>query len=354
MKKVFYFVVVIMTFFLGVIGTLIVMEDRFIVEKTVEKTIVNDDSSINESVDLVYDAVVMIESYNKGSLTGTGTGFVYKKDDTNGYIITNHHVIENATEVKVVYINGNRVEAKVLGSDSFADLAVLSVSSSSVIKVANIGDSTESKLGDILFTVGSPLGEEYMGTVTKGILSGKDRMVEVDSTDGDFIMKVLQTDAAINPGNSGGPLVNLKGEVIGVNSLKLVKDEVEGMGFAIPIETAMESVKLLEKGEVIKRPALGISIISSTDKYSLLLNRIYLDKDFEYGVVIVSVDQSKVAGKAGLKAKDVILEIDGQKITSISQFRYILFNYHIGDTISVKYYSGSEEKTVNITLTDTY
>lgn len=353
MKKVIYFIVILAAFFLGVIGTLITMKDVFVQEKIVEKTtIVNESDTITSAIDVVYDSVVMIESYKSSRLVGTGTGFVYKKDATNGYIITNHHVVEGSSSVKVVFIDGNTVDAKVLGSDTFADLAVLQIDAKAVIQVAKLGDSSKSNLGDVLFTVGSPLGEEYMGTVTKGILSGKDRMVEVDSTKGKFIMNVIQTDAAINPGNSGGPLVNIKGEVIGVNSLKLVESEVEGMGFAIPIEIAMSSVELLEKGEEIIRPVLGVSVIDVTDNYSLFMHSIYLKQTFTNGVVIVALEANKPAQLAGLKEKDVILEIDNVKVNNMSHFRFLLFKYRVGDTINIKYNRDGEEKTIDIKLSN--
>lgn len=353
MKKVIYFILIILAFFIGVIGTLITMKDVFIQEKIVEKqVVVSESDTIKSAIDLVYDSVVMIESYKNSRLAGTGTGFVYKKDDTNAYIITNHHVIDGASTVKVVYINGNTVNAKILGSDTFADLAVLQVDASSALQVAKIGASSKSNLGDVLFTVGSPLGSEYMGTVTKGILSGKDRMVEVDSKKGKFIMNVIQTDAAINPGNSGGPLVNISGEVIGVNSLKLVESEVEGMGFAIPIELAMSVIGLLEKGEEIIRPVLGVSVIDVTDNYSLFMNSIYLKGEYENGVVIFALEEDKPASAAGLMKKDIILEVDGEKVKNLAHFRFILFKYRVGDTIKIKYDREGEEKIVDIKLSN--
>lgn len=250
-QKIIYISTVILSFFLGVIGTYLVIKNNPITVQDVVKTInevkITESDTIQPAIEKIYDAVVLVESYKGNALIGTGTGFVYKKDDKNGYIITNHHVIENASSVKVISTNGKTSEVKILGSDIYADIAVLSIDAKDVLKVAEIGESTKLKLGDTLFTVGSPLGSEYMGTVTKGILSGKDRTVSVNLANGKFMMEVLQTDAAINPGNSGGPLVNINGEVIGVNSLKLVEDEIEGMGFAIPIEIAMSAAETLEK-----------------------------------------------------------------------------------------------------------
>ena len=161
-----------------------------------------------------------------------------------------------------------------------------------------------------------------MGTITKGILSGKNRKVTISTSSGNYIMEVLQTDAAINPGNSGGPLVDINGEVIGVNSLKLVQDEIEGMGFAIPIELITESLSRLENGEVIIRPILGIEI-SDNNRYN--------------GVYINNVDALYPAGLAGLKRGDYIISIDGEDIENSAHFRYIIYQHKIGDTIHVTY-----------------
>jgi len=172
---------------------------------------------------------------------------------------------------------GEESEAEILGSDLYLDLAVLRVKKDFVTKVATLGSSENLNLGDIVFTIGTPLGKEYSGSVTKGIISGKDRMVEVDLSDQDlgiWIMKVIQTDASLNPGNSGGPLCNTSGEVIGINTLKYSEENIEGMGFAIPIEYVMAHIDVLESGKEIERPYLGLSLIDIDDSYSLLTNKI--------------------------------------------------------------------------------
>ena len=218
------------------------------------KTIV-EKTSISDSVEKAKDAVVMISSYKGDTEASTGTGFVYKTDNKYGYIMTNQHVIENSDKVILVMSDDREVEGKILGGDEYLDLAIIRINKSDVKGVAIIGDSSTSNVGDTVFTIGSPMGYEYRGTATSGILSGKNRMVSVsvsNSNTEDYVMKVLQTDAAINPGNSGGPLLNINGEVIGINSMKLVQEEIEGMGFAIPIEYAMSHVDSLEKGDSIK------------------------------------------------------------------------------------------------------
>lgn len=320
--------------------------------KCTNKVII-DEKGISEAVDKVYDAVVMVQNYKGNQVIGTGTGFVYKLDDKNGYVMTNHHVVSGADRIVLILSNDEEIEATILGSDVYLDLAVLKIDKTKVIKVAEIGSSEKSKLGDTVFTVGSPLGYEYRGSVTGGRLSGKDRLVSVkvgNSSSNDFVMKVLQTDAAINPGNSGGPLVNSNGEVIGINSLKLVEEEVEGMGFAIPIEFAMSHVDKLEKGETIERPMLGISLLNTNDAYALRQNGISLDSNVRTGVVVVNVVENSGASKSGLQKGDVITKIESEKVSNAAYLRYILYKYQVGDTVKITYIRDGKEKEAKIKL----
>ncbi len=358
-QKLIYIVTVILSICIGVAGTIVTIhyfpitnEVQKQTENTMKNVSITETNSIKEAVNKIYDAVVVVESYQNGRQTGSGSGFVYKKDDKQGYVITNHHVIEGTTSIKVVNMSGQTVEAKVLGSDEFSDIAVLSMDLDGVMSVAQIGESSELELGDTLFTVGTPVDDAYRGTVTKGILSGKDRTISVDlsSGSGSYLMSVLQTDAAINPGNSGGPLVNINGEVIGVNSLKLVEDKIEGMGFAIPIELVMASVQKLEKGEKIERPVVGVSLLDVENTYALYMNRIVLDKNITYGAVIVKVEEGSVAEKGGLKAGDVVTEINGTKIEDVAHFRYNLYQYNIGDEIKITYNRDGKNKNTTLTL----
>lgn len=356
-EKTKYIIGFIVVFFVGVILTVLsfhffpVLKGEDVV-KTVKEVTVKENDTIKSAVDKVYDSVLVVKSYQGNRLVGTGTGFVYKKENKKGYIITNHHVIEGATSVKVENMNGQVLDAKILGSDEISDLAVLSMDESGVLQVATLGDSTKLELGDTLFTVGSPMGEEYKGTVTKGILSGKDRTVSVDVNNSSFMMEVLQTDAAINPGNSGGPLVNINGEVVGVNSMKLVKDEIEGMGFAIPIEIVKTELDKLEAGKKITRPIMGVSVIDANNSYALYYNEIILDETFEDGVVVASVEDGYPASVAGLKKGDVILEVNGTKVKNSAHFRYMLYKYEVGDTITLRYYRDGKEKEADVKLTE--
>lgn len=353
-EKTIYFLTIIITLFIGITGTILVIEyipEKEAIEKTVNEISITETNTIKSAVEKIYDAVVYIESYQNGKSMGSGTGFVYKKEDKNSYVITNNHVIDNATNVKITNNAGETVDATVLGSDEYADIAVLSISSDAVLAVAEIGVSTDLELGDTLFTVGSPLGIDYMGTVTKGILSGKDRTVEVSLSNGAFLMEVIQTDAAINPGNSGGPLCNINGEVIGVNSLKLVEDEIEGMGFAIPIEMAMATVDKLEKGEELQRPLLGVSMLDVNETFALYRNGIIVPEDVENGIVVVTVEKDSPASVSGLQKGDIIFEVDGEEITGLAHFRFMLYKHSVGDTMKLTYYRDGKIKEVEVKLT---
>ena len=349
-QKVFTIVSIILAFFVGIMGTIGVY--KFLPDKigttTVNKTTVSvtEQNDLKDAIDKVYNATLLIQSYNGETLISTGTGFVYKNADGKGYVMTNQHVVDGASSVKVKDINGNQINATVLGGDEYSDIAVLTIDEKAVLQVAELGDSTALEVGDTLFTVGSPLGENYMGTVTKGILSGKNRSVDT----GNFVMEVLQTDAAMNPGNSGGPLVNIAGQVIGVNSLKLVQDEIEGMGFAIPIELANSTAEKIEKGEKIVRPLIGVQITELSNTYYLYQSGIMIDKSIKEGIVVVSVQNDTPASVAGIKSGDVITELGGKKITSVSEFRSALYKYNVGDKVKMKYVRGTDEKEVTIHL----
>ena len=223
------------------------------------------ETGIADSVEKVVDSVVVVENYKNGKLISTGTGFVFKKDDKTSYILTNSHVVESGTEYNVIFTNNERVKATLVGNDAYSDVAVLSVDSSKVISVATLGSSESLRVGDTAFTVGAPLdASAYSWTVTRGIISGKNRKVEVSSASSSFVMNVLQTDAPINSGNSGGPLCNVNGEVIGITNMKISNTTVEGMGFAIPIETAIEYANKFINKEAIIRPYLGISMYDAS------------------------------------------------------------------------------------------
>lgn len=348
-----YIGTIIISIFVGIIGTVCVYKlipNNEGKEKVISNVNVTEADSLNSSIEKINDAVVYIASYQRNQLAGSGTGFFYKKDNNKAYIMTNNHVVSNSQKVEITTTSGKSYEANVVGTDEYADIAVLTVDLEACTLVATLGESNQSKVGDTIFTVGSPLGIEYMNTVTKGILSGKDRTVEVSYSNGDSLMEVLQIDAAINPGNSGGPLCNINGEVIGINSLKLVEDEVEGMGFAIPIEYAITIVEQLETGKVVKKPLFGVEMLNVGDAWQLYRNGITVDESIEYGVVLVNVIDGKPASDAGLKKGDVIIEFSGKEVKSTAYFRYLLYNQKVGDTVKIKYYRDGKIKEASIIL----
>lgn len=357
-NKIFYIITII--FCIGISSgiTYFVVEDKFKQieidqNKTITEVNIKEENTIKPAVEKIKDSVILVETYYNERGIGSGTGFIYKTDDKYGYILTCHHVIAGSNRVIVTNNDGQTVDATVLGSDEFADIAVLRIDKDAVMSVAEIGSSANLEIGDTLFSIGSPLGEEYMGTVTRGILSGKDRTVSVDLSSGSFRMDVLQTDAAINPGNSGGPLVNINGEVVGVISLKLAEEAIEGMGFAIPIEVVMSATSQLEKGEAMIRPVIGVELIDVTSTYGLYLYKINLDSSIKNGVVVTKVEEGYPASKVGLQKGDVIVEIDGNKIEDFSHFRYILYKYNINDTIKLTVMRGSKEMTFDLKLEKT-
>ena len=310
-------------------------------------------NSISDAVSKVYDAVVVVEVYSNNQLASTGTGFVYKKANGKAYLMTNNHVISGGKTVKVLFQNGDELEATTVGSDTYSDIAVLSVKDSDKIVAATTGASDKSKVGDTVFTVGSPEGSDYAGTVTKGILSAKDRLVEValsNSQTSDYYMQVLQTDAAINPGNSGGPLCNTNGEVIGITNMKLVDDTVEGMGFAIPIEDALKVAEVLEKDGKVSRPYIGISMLDLSNSYYLWQSGIMVPENVDNGVAVVKVESNSPADKAGLKKGDIITKLAGKETKSLAEFRYELYKHSPNDSVEVTYIRDGKEQKATLTL----
>ena len=327
--------------------------------KTISETKVTDEA-MEDAIKKVYDSVLCIEVMNSdGSVLSTGTGFVYSKDSKYGYVLTNAHVVSSGNNIVGVLSNNNTTSLTVLGSDTYTDLAVLRMDVKDVLGVASIGNSKNTPDGNTVFTVGSQMGSTYAGTVTKGILSGKDRLIETSASNSNslasesYIVKVLQTDAAISPGNSGGPLVNLAGDVIGITSLKLVDEQVEGMGFAIPIEDAMNYVDTLAQGKTIERPLVGVQILDLTNKYTLYRYGINVDSSIKSGIILIKVNSGYPASDAGLKDGDIVTKIDGEDVTTVSEFKYQLYQHKIGDTIEVTYYRAGKENKTKLKLNKT-
>ena len=346
---------ILLSFVCGMLGAYLISQ-TVSVEKVVKNITTSElvENSISSSVDKVYGSTVVITASLNGKAISTGSGFIYKKAGKLAYIMTNNHVIDGSDSVKVEFNNSDKkIDAKVIGGDKFADIAILTIENSDEYEIVEIGNTEDLKLGDTIFTIGTPMGVSYKGTVTKGILSGKDRMVDVSvttTTGSDYYMKVLQIDDAVNPGNSGGPLCDVSGKVIGVISLKIVEDTVEGMGFAIPIEDALKYANIIETGGEITRPYIGISMVDLSDEYYLWQNRISIPEDVDAGIAVITVESGSPADKAGLKKGDIIVKINDDDTGSLAEFRYELYKHEPGEKVTVSFYRNSKLQTATITL----
>ena len=289
---------------------------------------------------------------------GTGSGVIYKKEGGKAFVITNHHVIEGAKAVEVTLADGTKEEAKLVGSDPWTDLAVLEIDDSGVDSVIEFGDSDSLKQGEAVIAIGNPLGLEFYGSVTTGVVSGKDRAIPVDiNSDGvaDWQAEVLQTDAAINPGNSGGALINIAGQLVGINSMKISESTVEGIGLAIPVNSAIPIIEDLEVNGKVIRPSMGITLVDLTNVPAFHQREtLKLPAEVTTGVVVDQVVENSPAANAGMQPYDVIVEMDGQKIEDSIDLRKHLYNEkEIGGELKVKVYRKGEIVELNLTLKET-
>lgn len=350
----------ICTFFLGIFvmyvtsltnkGTTLIQK---VTSENIKTTTVEEESDLKKAINNVYESTIYIEVSSNRGVISSGSGFVYKEDDKYGYILTNYHVINGGSKFNITFTDGSDADAELISGDEYYDIAVLKVSKDKIKSVSTIGNSSNLELGDTVFTVGAPLGKEYMGTITKGIVSGINRMVSVELGSGNYLMEVIQTDAPINSGNSGGPICNIIGEVVGITSSKLAGTGIEGMGFAIPINSVMDVIENIETGKEIVRPYLGVQLVDLTNTFALqYYYGIKIGADVEFGAVLSYVEEKKPADKAGLVAGDVIVEIDGEKVDDVSHFKYVLYKHKVGDTINVKYYRENKLEETTIILSE--
>lgn len=275
-----------------------------------------------------------------------GSGIIFTED---GYIITNYHVVQYAdpkngaanTALTVYLPDKREAKAKFIGGDSENDLAVIKIDLTN-LPAAELGDSSEVEVGDPAVAIGNPLGMEFAGSVTYGVISALNRQLKT----GDNSLTLIQTDAAINPGNSGGALVNKKGQVIGINSAKISVEGIEGLGFAIPMNTAKPIVDQLKTyGYVKGKPLIGISAQEVTAEIS----RMY---DLPVGVYISEVTQGGAAEAAGIHKGDVLVKLDGSKIESMADLDAVKKNHKAGDTVSAVVSRDGKEVTLSITFSE--
>lgn len=282
--------------------------------------------------------------------SGSGSGIIFKKDDKYAYIATNNHVIEGANSLEISLYNGDKTEGKLIGADALTDLAVVRIDAKYATDVIEFGDSSTLRPGDQVWAIGNPLGLDLSRTVTQGIVSAVDRSITVNTSAGDWEFNVIQTDAAINPGNSGGALINAAGQVIGINSLKISEDGVEGLGFAIPSNDLLPIVnEIIESGEV-ERPYIGVGLASLEEVPQMYLQD--LPDSVTKGVMVTNIDSNSAAAKAGLEVQDVIVSINGTDLDGSSDLRkYLYTKVDIGDKVKLVVYHDGSKKTVELTLT---
>ena len=292
----------------------------------------------------VAPAVVMVSTKSVQSVNGwfqqetegMGSGFIINND---GYILTNYHVIDGAKEVTVTLSDGQEVTASVVNYDSDQDVAMIKINQDiEVPGVVELGDSDALQPGEEVLAIGNPLSKELSSTLTKGIVSALNRSIETETG---VSTNLIQTDTAINSGNSGGPLINTKGEVIGINTLK-ASDGAEGIGFAIPINDVKEKIDSLSKPIL----NLGVSIRVIDESMAKQLN-------MEEGLYIVEVNEFSPAEKAGLKGGDLIVKADGTRIKTFEELQEIKNSKEEGDTINIEFIRDGKTQNTTITLTST-
>jgi serine protease Do len=340
-------------------------DNQTVIQKKVSYDV---NTNTTKAVEKAADAVVGINNIQSTSFwsdeqassgeepAGTGSGVVYKKAGGKAYVVTNNHVVEGATKLEVSFSDGTKVPAKLLGSDVWTDLAVLEIDAAKIKKVAEFGDSDSLKMGEPVIAIGNPLGATFSGSVTQGIISGLKRTIPVDiNEDGliDWNAEVLQTDAAINPGNSGGALINITGQLIGINSMKIAENAVEGIGLSIPINSAIPIIEDLEKFGTVKRPYMGVDLKSVSEIPAYYQEEaLKLPRNINYGVALRQVVPNSPASQAGLQELDVIVEMDGQKINDVIDLRKHLYQKKkIGEQLKIKYYREGKLKQTTLTLT---
>ncbi|WP_426456560.1 S1C family serine protease [Staphylococcus cohnii] len=375
-----WFKTVLVALIAGIIGALIVLG----IGKLMENTVLNDNGStvkeannnsnagnsldgkndkydsVNQMITDVSPAIVgvinMQKAQNlddllkgksaKSEEAGVGSGVIYQKNNGSAYIVTNNHVIDGASEIKVQLHNSKQVDAKLIGKDALTDIAVLKIDDTKGTKAIDFANSSKVKTGDSVFAMGNPLGLEFANSVTSGIISASERTIDTQTSAGANKVNVLQTDAAINPGNSGGALVDLNGNLVGINSMKIANEQVEGIGFAIPSNEVKVTIKELVKNGKIDRPSIGIGLLNLSeipDEYKKQLNT-----DRKQGIYV-----AKVYADSGLKEGDIITKIDDEKVKEDTELRSYLYEHKKpGDNVNLTIERKGKIQSVDVKLTE--
>ena len=298
--------------------------------------------SLQQLYKKVSPSIVSISTFQNGLSYAWGTGIIA---DSKGYIITNAHVLSNADACTVTLFNGRELDALLVGSDAETDLAVLKVDAKGLV-AADFGDSSELEVGDDVAAIGNPLGAEFIGTLTNGIVSAINRNVDYMGTD----MDLIQTNASINEGNSGGALINMYGQIVGITSMKMVNEyggtTIEGIGFAIPSTIVKEIVdKLIDGGEVRGRPSIGI--VSGTVPQQAIE-----EYGLPEGLYVTEVYEESDAYAKGIQPGDVLTHVNGQKVTTTDEVIAIRDAHQIGDTLKMTIFRGGESFDVDVEIYD--
>lgn len=277
---------------------------------------------------------------NVNTVQSTGSGIIISSD---GYIVTNNHVVSNSNKIKVTLSSGDELDASLVGTDAATDIAVIKVNPSDhELKAATLGYSSTLQVGDSVLAIGNPLGLTLAGSVTHGIVSALNRKLTVDGT----TYNLIQTDAAINSGNSGGALVNTNGEVIGINSVKVASDGVEGLGFAIPIDDVKDVIEdIIKDGYVHGRPSIGVNIVEVTAQLAY-----YYNLPVDYGLFVNTVIEGGSAALAGIEVGDIIIAFNGEKVTTASEFIEKRNTFKAGDTITLTVNREGKQKDFSVKL----
>lgn len=388
--------VILVGFIGGVAGTLLILNMAGIsinnvsgssTKTTTSKVSYSNTNDTTKAVEKVREAVVSVINYqsnsssndlymqmfggnldnntNNGSdsdlsIASEGSGVIYKKDGNSAYVVTNNHVVDGASQIEIMLSDGTKVVGELVGTDTYSDIAVVKIASDKVTTVAEFANSDKITVGETAIAIGSPLGTDYANSVTQGIVSSLSRTVTMTNDDSETIStNAIQTDAAINPGNSGGALINIEGQVIGINSSKISStsdsgsgNSVEGMGFAIPANDVVKIINQLEANGKVIRPALGITMANLSDLSTTTISRLNIPTSVTSGIVVASV-QSGMPAEGVLKKYDVITAIDDKDVSSITDLQSVLYGHSTGDSIKVTFYRGTDKKTETIKLTKT-
>ncbi|MCD8842306.1 trypsin-like peptidase domain-containing protein [Staphylococcus arlettae] len=299
---------------------------------------------------------VQNETKEAGQENELGSGVVYKKVDDSIFIITNAHVVGDKEQQKITYGDDNETIGKVIGTDKWSDIAVVKakIKKQSDIKAIKHGDSQKLVLGEPIIAVGNPLGVDFKGSISSGIISGLNRHVPVDidkDDNYDVLMDAFQIDAPVNPGNSGGGIIDRDGKLVGIASLKISMDNVEGIAFAIPVNTALSTAQELEKKGEVKYPNTGVKIIDTAELNDDAKASLQLPEDIDNGVVIGEVQENSLAEKSGLQKNDVIVELDGKELEDKLRYRQIIFSHKDDlDTLPLKIYRDGKVKDIKLKL----